>query len=322
MGGLHNQMVGYLFAGQGSQYVGMGKDLYESFPEAKEVFDQAEGTLHFDLKKRMFEGPQEMLKITSISQPAIVTASIAAFEVFKNRFNCEAKFAAGLSLGEYSALIAAKVLTLEDGLKLVRKRGEIMEEACLKSPGAMAAVLDLSFEQVKDICLKSGAQIANLNAPGQIVISGKKEAVLAAKELCQQIGAKRVIELEVSGGFHSSLMFEASGKLRLFMQDMHFSQPIIPIISNYTACPAFKANKIEENLTFQMYSAVRWEESMRFMIKEGITEFYEFGPGKILKGLMRKIDPAAQVNSIEKKEDIINLNSDAPPAAEGRNLAV
>jgi [acyl-carrier-protein] S-malonyltransferase len=301
-------MVGYLFAGQGSQYVGMGKDLYETFPESKAVFDKAEEALGFELKQHCFEGSQEILKITSISQPVILTVSIAALVAFKTRLNLEPKFAAGLSLGEYTALVAAGSLTLEDGLRLVRKRSEIMDEAARKSPGKMLAVLDLSFDQVKNICLHSGAEIANLNAPGQIVISGKAQAVEKAKQMCLESGAKRVIELEVSGGFHSSLMFEASVELKRILDNTPISAPAIPVISNYTAQPQYKVAQIKENLVCQMYSPVKWEESMRFMLTQGITRFYEFGPGKVLKGLMRKINPEAQVTGIEKKEDIENAS--------------
>jgi len=294
----------YLFAGQGSQYVGMGKDLYESFPESKAVFDKADKILGFSLSGLMFGGDPEMLKLTINSQPAILTASIAAFEAFRARNDIKPEFTAGLSLGEYSALVASGTLTFEVGIKLVRKRAEIMDEASRKYPGKMAAVLDLSPEKVQDICLKSGAEIANLNAPGQVVISGKAEAVTKAKELCEQAGAKRVIELDVSGGFHSSLMFEASAELKHFLDNTPFSSPVVPVVSNYTARPQYKISQVIENLTLQMYSSVKWEPSMRFMLGQGITKFFEFGPGKVLKGLMRRIDSSAQVVSIEKKEDI------------------
>jgi [acyl-carrier-protein] S-malonyltransferase len=301
-------MVAYLFAGQGSQYIGMGKDLYEAFPESKAVFDQAEKILGFDLKRRCFEGPIEMLKLTSISQPAIVTVSIAALEAFKVRIKEEPKFVAGLSLGEYTALIAAGSLTLGDGLKLVRKRGEIMDDAARRYPGKMAAVLDLPLDKIKSVCLTAGADVANINAPGQVVISGKTESIDKAKELCLEAGAKRVIDLEVSGAFHSSLMFEVSIVLKEVLDNISFSHPVIPVISNYTAHPQYRFNQVRENLVSQMYSPVKWEESMRFMLAQGVKEFFEFGPGKVLKGLMRRIEPEAQVISIEKKEDIETLN--------------
>jgi [acyl-carrier-protein] S-malonyltransferase len=306
------ERIGFLFAGQGSQYVGMGKDLCETFPQAKAVFDRAQAALGFDIRERCFSGPEDMLKLTNISQPAIVTVTIAAFEAFKVNPKSQIpnpKFYAGLSLGEYSALIAAGSFTFEDGLRLVRKRAEIMNAAAQRHPGKMAAVIDLAAGQIKDICLKSGAEIANLNCPGQTVISGKAEAVDKAKELCIAAGAKRVIELEVSGGFHSSLMKEASVELKRVLEEVSLVAPPIPIVSNYTARPERRRVQIRENLIYQMYSSVRWEESMKFLISQGVRNFIEFGPGKVLKGLLRRIDPSVEVISIEKKEDIVNLSA-------------
>jgi len=294
----------FLFAGQGSQYVGMGKDLYESFPEAAKVFDRAEELLGIQLKKLCFNGPEEALKSTNISQPAIVTASIAAFEVFKSKSNLAPSFFAGLSLGEYSALIASGAITFDDGIRLISKRGQLMEEASRKHPGKMAAVLELPVEKLNEICLKSGAEIANLNCPGQTVITGKAEAVSQAMELCNQAGAKRVIPLEVSGGFHSSLMSEAALELKLVLDKIQISEPKFPVVSNYTAQPQLQAGQIRENLVNQIKGSVRWEESMRYILSERVTKFYEFGPGKVLKGLMRRIDSSAQVINIEKKSDI------------------
>ncbi len=294
----------FLFAGQGSQYVGMGKDLYESFPEAAKVFDRAEELLGIELRKLCFNGPEDALKSTNISQPAIVTASIAAFEVFKAKSNFTPSFSAGLSLGEYSALIASGAITFDDGIRLISKRGQLMEEASRKHPGKMAAVLELPVEKLKEICLKSGAEIANLNCPGQTVITGKAEAVSKAMELCNQAGAKRVIPLEVSGGFHSSLMSEAALELKLVLDNIQISEPRFPVINNYTAQPQNQAGQIRENLVNQIKGSVRWEDSMRYILSEGVTKFYEFGPGKVLKGLMRRIDSSAQVINIEKKSDI------------------
>ena len=304
MGGLYNKMVGFLFAGQGSQYVGMGKDLYETFPESKAVFDRADKVLGFSLTQHCFEGPQELLKTTNVSQPAIVTVSLAAFEAFKARSALKPKFAAGLSLGEYTALIASGALLFEDGLRLVSKRGRIMDEAARKHPGKMAAVLELPFEKLKDICSRSGAEIANLNAPGQVVISGSIDAINKSKELCLEAGAKRFIELEVSGAFHSSLMFEASVELKNVLDNTSMHPPAISVVSNYTALPQYKVVQISENLVKQMRSSVRWEDSMRYMLSQGVTDFFEFGPGKVLKGLMRKIDANARVTSVEKKDDV------------------
>ncbi len=297
----------FLFAGQGSQYIGMGKDLYEFFPESKAVFDKANKVLGFSISEFCFNGPAETLKQTVFSQPAILTASIAALEAFKARCDVHPDFMAGLSLGEYSALIAAGSFTFEDGVSLVRKRAQIMENAAKEHPGKMAAVLDLSLDKIKDICSKAAAEIANINAPGQIVISGEPKAVDKARELCIASGAKRVIELEVSGGFHSSLMSGGSAELKMELSNTPVSGPKIPVISNYTARPELEAVQIGENLIRQMYSPVKWEDSMRFILSQGVTRFFEFGPGKVLKGLMRRIEPSVQVVSIEKKDDILGF---------------
>jgi len=298
--------LAFLFAGQGSQYAGMGKDLYEGFPEAKVLFDKAQGILGFDLKKACFEGPEEKLRVTSISQPAIVTLSIAAFEAFKARNDIKPVFMAGLSLGEYSALIASGSISFEDGIRLIKIRGELMEEASRKYPGKMAAVLDLPVDTVKEICLSSGAEIANLNSPGQIVITGKSDAVEKAEQLCVQAKAKRVVPLEVSGAFHSSLMSEASLGLKEALDKVEVKDAVIPVVSNYTAGLQIEAAAIKENLIHQMHSSVKWEDSMKFILSKGVSHFIEFGPGKVLKGLMRRINPDAKVLNIEKSSDILN----------------
>ncbi|MCX5709848.1 MAG: ACP S-malonyltransferase [Candidatus Omnitrophica bacterium] len=294
-------MVAYLFAGQGSQFIGMGKDLYEAFPQARDVFDKADKVLGFSLSKLCFEGSQAELTKTNNSQPAILTVSIAALK--SGKF-LQAGFTAGLSLGEYSALVAAGAVSLEEALLLVRKRGEFMEEEARKRPGKMLSIIGLSADAVKQVCAESGTEIANLNCPGQIVISGGPAEIQKALELAKVKGARLAIPLEVSGAFHSSFMQGASVKLAAELEKIKINNPVIPVVSNVTAKPVSSAKEIKDNLVKQVASSVLWEDSMRFILSQGITQFYEFGPGKVLKGLMRRIDAAVTVTTVEKKEDI------------------
>ena len=298
-------MVGYLFAGQGSQYIGMGKDLYESFPQAKAVFDKADQVLGFSLSKLCFEGPQEELTRTNNCQPAIVTTTIAAWEVFKSVNNIEPdSYAAGLSLGEYSALVASGAIKFEDVVYLVRRRGEFMEEEARKKPGKMLSVIGLDYAQVKQVCEEVSIEIANLNCPGQIVVSGGAENIEKAQILAKAKGAKLSVILGVSGAFHSSFMNGASAKLAKELEKIKINIPRIALISNVTAKPALSVEEIKNNLVKQVASSVLWEDSMKFILSRGVSNFIEFGPGKVLKGLMRRIDPGSNVKTVEKKEDI------------------
>ncbi|MDP2911886.1 MAG: ACP S-malonyltransferase [Candidatus Omnitrophota bacterium] len=302
----------YIFPGQGSQYVGMGRNLYDNSPEAKAVFDQAEKTLPgMNLKKLCFEGPIEELTKTANSQVAILVTSIAALRALGSRLKAEGVMidaCAGLSLGEYSALVASSVLEFSDAVRLVRHRGELMEKAALKNPGAMASILGFSVEDLQEVCKESNAEIANLNSPGQIVISGKKESVQKAMALAEQKGAKKCILLNVSGPFHSSFMKDAAGEFKKELDKTKFSNPRVPIVANVTADYEKSAEEIRENLVKQIYSPVRWEESVRRISQQGAAVFFEIGPGKVLKGLLRRINPELTVYNIETAEDIKNLN--------------
>lgn len=301
------QPIALLFPGQGSQYIGMGKDLYETFPESKAVFDQADRILGFSLSKLCFEGPLENLTKTQYCQPAVFTVSIAALEALSSKQKeviSSARYSAGLSLGEYAALVASGVIGFEEGLRLVSKRARLMEEATHTYPGKMAAVLGLEGKLAADICAQTDAQIANRNCPGQIVISGKVEAVEKAKASLLASGAKRVIDLEVSGAFHSSLMKKAADEFKVFLDSFTFRMASLPIISNVTASSTRDTAVIRENLFRQIYSSVLWEDTVRFMADEGVKLLYEIGPGNVLKGLIRKIDSGLEVKNIAGVHDI------------------
>jgi len=312
----------YVFPGQGSQYVGMGKGLYDNSAEAKAIFDQAEKILPgLNLKKLCFEGPIEKLTETVNSQVAILVVSIAALEALKMEHRAEGtprfrsrqvgqrvKVCAGLSLGEYSALVASGALEFQEAVRLVRRRGELMEEAARNKPGTMASILGISTESLKEVCSETGTEIANFNSPGQIVISGKIESVKKAMALAEQKGAKKSILLNVSGPFHSSFMKEAAGEFKKELDKTKFSSPKILILSNVTADYEKSSVDIKENLVKQLYSPVRWEESIIKISQGGCNVFFEIGPGKVLKGLLRRINPELTVYNIETTEDIKTYN--------------
>lgn len=298
--------VAYLFPGQGSQHVGMGKDLYDHYPAAKKVYDRASTLLDFDIRQICFDGPPEMLTQTRYSQPAIFVTSIAAFEAYRAHPRAKEftpKFAAGLSLGEATALCAAGAISFDDGLRFVRARGQFMDEASLETPGMMAAVLGLELAAVEEVCKATGAEVGNLNAPGQIVISGHKKSVEDAIEKLREIGARKVIPLDVSGAFHSRCMDSACARIEKALADLKVVTPGIPVVSNLTAGVEGAPDKIKQILVKQMNHRTLWEDSMRFILSKGVKHFIEFAPGKVLKGLLKKIDAGAETHSLGTMED-------------------
>ncbi|MGB2705673.1 MAG: ACP S-malonyltransferase [Candidatus Omnitrophota bacterium] len=305
------QDVAYIFPGQGSQYPGMGKELYEAYPESKEVFDKANEILKFDLTKLCFEGPKEELTSTENSQVAILVHSIAALRALENnpapQFN--PKFALGLSLGEYTALVAAGSLSFEDSVKLVRKRGQFMQKAAVKNPGKMACIIGMELVELEKLSKGFGCEIANLNCPGQVVISGSSSAVELTASTAKEKGAKRAVMLEVSGAFHSSLMDPAKEKLEKEIESVTFNSPQYPIICNVTAKPTEDAEEIKKNLITQVNTKTLFADSIQYVASQGIKTYLEIGPGQVLKGLLRKIDKSLNVINLEKPADFSVLQS-------------
>jgi [acyl-carrier-protein] S-malonyltransferase len=286
----------YLFPGQGSQYVGMGRDLQAIFPTAQAVFDQADRILGIDLATLCFDGPSDLLDDTWNTQPAILATSIAALRALKERGIANPTYVAGHSMGEFSALVAAGTLSFEDGIKLVRERGRLMKQAGEQSPGGVAAVLGLEREPLEAICATAREQsgeyvgIANDNCPGQMVISGATSALEQAMELAKERGAKRAIRLAVSIAAHSPFMAEIAEQFRALLDDTSFHQPAVPLVANATARPLTDPDHIRDALGRQLTSPVRWTESIRWMIEQGATRFIEVGPKDVLTGLLRRID--------------------------------
>lgn len=298
--------IAFVFPGQGSQTVGMGQQLAEQYPEVKEYFIKADERLSVELSRLIFEGPQEELTKTVNTQPALLTTSLAILERFQ-KAAIKPDFVAGHSLGEYTALVAAGALTFEDGVYAVRKRGEFMEGAVPNGEGSMAAILGLDREPLSKVTAEvsdSGfpVSLANLNCPGQIVISGSRKGVELASLKAKEAGAKRAIPLEVSGPFHSSLMKPAASELRQVLDGLDMGDARIPVIANVSANPMTTAEEIKENLIEQLYSPVLWEDSVVKMIDLGVDTFIEIGPGKVLSGLIKKINRSVKTYSISDEE--------------------
>lgn len=302
--------VAYVFPGQGSQSTGMGLDLYNSYPSAKEVFDEADASLGFSLSRLCFEGPEEELTKTHNVQPAILVVSIACLKALQKASRGDfpsPAFVAGHSLGEYTALVAAGVLGLADAVLLVRERGRLMYEAGLKNPGSMLAVIGLDEETIKDVSVHSGTEISNVNCPGQIVISGAAQALAEANKLAKTRGARALIPLKVSGAFHSALMEPVIAEFSKIVSNVKFRPPVIPVISNVTARPVTDVDSVKKELVKQLRNCIQWQGSVEYMMHSGVTTFYEIGPGRVLSGLIRRINSELQTFNISEIEDIAQL---------------
>jgi [acyl-carrier-protein] S-malonyltransferase len=295
----------FLFPGQGSQYIGMAKDLYDNSVEAKEMIKTADDALGINLSYILFNGPEEKLKQTEFTQPAIFLHSVVLASIIRT---IQIDGAAGHSLGEYSALVAANAIQFYDAVKLVRERGKAMQQSGIENPGTMAAIVGLDPMIVDECCMEASSvgivQAANLNSPGQIVISGSADGVKKAMEICKAKGAKLAKELIVSGAFHSPLMLSAKEKLKNNLDVTNIYDARFPVYANVTAKPVTKKEEIKNLLFEQVTSPVRWEETIKNMIADGFDEFYEVGPGKVLQGLVKRINPEVKTIGIDKYSDV------------------
>ena len=301
--------IAHVFPGQGSQSVGMGYKLCQSSPKAKEVFQEADEALRFSISRLCFEGPEDELRQTINAQPAIMTVSIACLRAASEvNHTVSPSFVAGHSLGEYTALVAANVLGFADAIRLVRERGRLMQKAGEIKPGGMAAVIGLDEAILREICRESGAEIANFNCSLQIVISGSKEALARAMELAKARDARRVILLQVSGAFHSTLMQPTIEGLSAAISQINFRTPEVPIVVNSTAQPVTTAEGVKEELLRQLCNCVQWQPSVEYMVEEGVSTFIEIGPGQVLSGLIKRISNKVQVLNMSDPESIKALS--------------
>ncbi|MDY7019380.1 MAG: ACP S-malonyltransferase [Chloroflexota bacterium] len=304
-----NPTVAYVFPGQGSQKIGMGKDLYDRYPMAREVFNEADATLGFPLSQLCFQGPEEELVKTVNVQPAILVTSIACLKATQEASNNSLPtphFVAGHSLGEYTALVVANAITLSDAIILVRERGRLMYEAGLRNQGSMLAIMGLDEATVRNICLESNTEASNINCPGQIVISGATDALTEAGKSARTKSA-RAIPLKVSGAFHSALMESILADFNNVLSNFVFFPPTIPIISNTTAEPLTDVDSIKNELSTQLRHCIQWQRSVEYMMYNEVNTFYEIGPGRVLSGLIKRINPELQTLNISEVEDIQKL---------------
>jgi len=295
--------IAFVFSGQGAQSVGMGKDFYEQYPEARKVFDRAATVLPFDVRELCFNGPQEALTKTRVCQPAICTVSYAIYRVVSAQHPQPPKAAAGLSLGEYTAITAAGCLSFEDALTLVAARAEFMTEACAMNPGAMVSVLGEDLEKVKSVCQKTGAEVANINSATQVVVAGSPAAIKAFSEAAKIAGIRKLIPLKVEGAFHSSAMKPAAQKLARTLDSYTLRDAVLPVYCNVNPVATRDSSTIKRNLIAQVDGATHWHDTIVNMHRDGIEAFVEIGPGKVLSGLIAKILKDPCVYTIATVED-------------------